>query len=214
MSPLKTLLCASALALATGPALAEVAAVATTDLNVRSGPGPEFPVAAVIGVNQQATVLGCLESSKWCEVAVGGTTGWAYSDYLVADVEGAPVVVYERREAMGVPVVTYDGPGAELAAGTTGAIAGAIVGGPVGAAVGGAAGVVLGDAFDPERPRQYIVEHPVDPVYLDGEVVVGGTIPETVTLYEIPEAQYRYVYLNGQQVLVAPDTREIVHVYR
>lgn len=215
MSPFKTLLCASALAVLAGPAAAEVAAVATTDLNVRTGPGPEYPVTAMIGVNQPATVLGCLEASRWCEIAIGGgATGWAYSDYLIADVDGTRAVVYESREAIGVPVVTYDGPGAELAAGTTGAIAGAIVGGPVGAAVGGVAGLVVGDAFDPEKPRQYVVANPVDPVYLDGEVVVGGTIPETVTLYEIPDAQYRYVYLNGQQVLVAPDTRQIVHVYR
>lgn len=214
MSPFKTLLCATALALVAAPAAAEVAARATTDLNVRTGPGPEFPVSAVIGVDQSTTVIGCIENSKWCEVTVGGKTGWAYSDYLVADVGGSPVVVYERRAEIGVPVVAYDGPGAEIAAGTTGAVAGALVAGPLGAAVGGAAGVVLGDAFDADVPRRYIVEHPVEPVYLEGEVVVGATIPETVTLYEIPDAQYRYVYVNGQQVLVAPETRQIVHVYR
>ena len=211
----KTLLGASALTLFAAPAFAAMAVTATTDLNVRTGPGPDYPVTSVIGNNQSATLDGCIENSKWCKVTVNGTTGWAYSEYLVADHSGQATVVYQNYQTIGVPAVSYDGPDGAIAGGASGAVAGAIVAGPVGAAVGGAAGAVVGDAVEPApATRTYIQANPVDPIYLDGEVVVGGTIPQNVDLYEVPEAQYRYVYINGQEVLVAPDTRRIVYVYR
>lgn len=216
MHPLKTLLCASALTLAAAPAFAAMSVSATTDLNVRTGPGPQYPVQGVIGANESATMQGCLENSKWCQVTVDGQTGWAYSEYLVADYSGEPTIVYQNRDTIGVPVVTYEDDADGAVAGiATGAVTGAIIGGPVGAAVGGAAGAVIGEAIDPDATRTYITENPVDPVYLEGEVVVGAQLPPDVQLYELPEAPaYRYVYVNGQPVLVQPDSREIVYVYR
>lgn len=215
MSFAKTLLGASALTLFAVPAFAAMSVTATTDLNVRTGPGPDYPVASVIGNNQSATLDGCIENSKWCQVTVNGTTGWAYSEYLVADHSGQATVVYQNYQTIGVPAVTYDGPEGALAGGATGAVAGALVAGPVGAAVGGVAGAAIGGAVDPTpETRTYIQANPVDPVYLDGEVVVGSTVPQDVRLYDVPDAKYRYVYVNGQEVLVAPDTRQIVYVYR
>ena len=54
----------------------------------------------------------------------------------------------------------------------------------------------------------------VDPVYLDGEVVVGAGLPETVELREIPDYEYRYVNVNNQPVLVEPGSRKIVYIIR
>ena len=54
----------------------------------------------------------------------------------------------------------------------------------------------------------------MDPVYLEGEVVVGATLPETVELREIPDYEYRYVYVNGVPVLVEAETRQIVRIVR
>jgi hypothetical protein len=62
--------------------------------------------------------------------------------------------------------------------------------------------------------RTYVTSNQVDPVYLDGEVVVGASLPETVQLREIPDYEYRYVYVNGQPVLVEPQSRRIVYVMR
>lgn len=208
----------------TGAAFAQTTAVATTDLNVRAGPGPQHPVVGVIGADEQATVNGCLEGSKWCQVSVGGgVEGWAYSDYLIADNSGVEVVMTERPPEM-VPTVTYDedvdgATAGGVAGAATGAIAGAIIGGPVGAAVGGIAGAAgggaAGDIIDPDpEVRAYIEQNPVDPVYLEGEVVVGASLPETVEVQEIPDYEYRYVYVNGQPVLVEPDSRRIVYIVR
>ena len=52
-----------------------------------------------------------------------------------------------------------------------------------------------------------------DPVILDGEVV-GAGIPDTVTLYDIPDhPDYKYVVVNNQPVLESPADRKILHVY-
>ncbi|MBW3096070.1 DUF1236 domain-containing protein [Pseudohoeflea coraliihabitans] len=215
MTSIKTLLSASALSLIAVPAFAAMSVTATTDLNVRAGPGPQHPVETVIGVDQQATLNGCLEDSKWCQVTVNGQTGWAYSDYLTTDMSGERVVVYEQRQQIGVPTVTYESSGGAVAGGASGAVAGALIGGPIGAAVGGAAGAVIGASISPSATTTtYVESNPVDPVYLEGEVVVGAQLPPEVQLYEVPQAEYRYVYVNGQRVLVQPDNRQIVYVYR
>jgi uncharacterized protein YraI len=209
---------AAAALLAAGAASAQTMATASTDLNVRAGPGPDYEVIGVIGVDQQATIHGCLEGSPWCEVSYAGGEGWAYSDYLIAEYDGAEAVVTERRADIGVPVVEYrSSGGGALAGGATGAVAGALIGGPVGAAVGAVAGAATGGmaegALAPQA-RTYVLENPVEPVYLEGEVVVGAQVPETVEIREIPDYQYRYVYVNQQPVIVEPDTRRIVYIVR
>jgi hypothetical protein len=94
-------------------------------------------------------------------------------------------------------------------------VTGALVGGPIGAAVGGVAGGALGAAVNPPpEVRTYVTSNPVEPVYLEGEVVVGARLPETVVLRPVPDYEYRYVYVNRQPVLVEPATRRIVYVYR
>ena len=70
-----------------------------------------------------------------------------------------------------------------------GAVAGAVVGGPVGAVVGGVIGAVLGTAIDPPPPKvvSYVqtVEAP-PPVQLQGDLVIGATLPPSVELYTVP----------------------------
>ena len=207
-----------------GAAFAETSVIATTDLNVRAGPGPQHQVVGVIGSGQSAGLNGCLESSKWCVVAYEGGEGWVYSDYLTGDFGGSQVVLTERPTDSGVAIVAPPadvdgGATGAVTGGVTGAIAGALIGGPVGAVVGGAGGAIAGGAAGtvidpPEKVRTYVSSNEIDPVYLDGEVVVGAGLPETVELREIPDYEYRYVYVNGQPVLVEPSSRRIVYVMR
>ena len=190
-------------------ALAAMLATALTDLNIRSGPGPEHPVIGLIQSQQQVTMIGCIEGSLWCQIAHKGTEGWAYSQYLATQSAGNRVIISERRQEVGVPAVTYrDTTGAAIA---TGAVAGAIVAGPVGAVVGGVAGAMIDP---PQQVRTYVTSNPADPYYLDGEVVVGAGLPENVQLRPVPDYNYRYVYVNRQPVLVDPASRRIVYVYR
>ena len=112
--------------------------------------------------------------------------------------------------ALPAVAVAQEGTAAGVAGG---AVAGAVVGGPVGAIIGAVAGAALGTAVDPPKTvRTYVVEQPVVPVTLQGDVVVGAGLPDTVQLYEVPDYKYSYAYINGQRVLVDPDTRRIVYV--
>lgn len=243
----------SLLALA-GAASAETTAKATTDLNIRSGPGPHFEVVGVIGASEEASVMGCLADGKWCQVTHDGTNGWAYSDYLMASFDKPDtLVVLTERPAEALPAVTFEAPmpqataqvtaqatsqpaatttvttttttkkkdptGGALAGAATGVVAGALLGGPVGAAIGGVAGAVTGGTVDaavtpPDEVVTYVQTNKVEPVYLEGEVVVGAGLPETVTVHKVPDYQYDYVYVNGQPVLVDPSDRRIVAVVR
>ncbi|MFN4274349.1 MAG: DUF1236 domain-containing protein [Aliihoeflea sp.] len=211
---------AAAALLTASAASAQTMATASTDLNVRAGPGPHYEVTGVIGVDEQATIMGCLEASQWCQVSYAGGEGWAYSDYLIAEYDGAEAVVTERRAEIGVPVAEYTAPasgGGAVAGGATGAVAGAIIGGPLGAAVGAVAGAATGGVAEgvlAADARTYVLENPGEPVYLEGEVVVGAQVPDTVEVREIPNHEYRYVYVNHQPVVVEPDTRRIVYIVR
>ena len=208
-----TVLTAAAAVFWVGPAFADVAAVATTDLNVRGGPGTEYPVVGFLKSGEAVALQGCLDGSKWC--VLGDSGGWVYSDYLSSDVGGTAVIVTDRPGRLEVPTVVYDGPPSAVPAAVGGAIAGAVIAGPVGAVVGGIAGATLGAAVDPPEPvRTFVTGNPVDPVYLDGEVVVGATLPEGVTFTPVPDYQYSYAYVNGVPVLVEPKKREIVYIVR
>lgn len=221
---MKSAVAAVALVGFAGVAAAQVSAQATADLNVRSGPGPEYPVVGVIMSSESATIDGCIENSKWCQVSASGVEGWAYSDYLMAEFDSQPSVVLTERPAEAIPSVTYETTASTnnnagaLTGTATGAIAGAIIGGPVGAAIGGAAGAIAGGTVDtvtpPEEVVQYVQQNQPEPVYLEGEVVVGASLPETVEIREIPNYEYRYVTVNSQPVLVEPETRRIVYVVR
>lgn len=213
-------LSAVAVALTIGaPAYAQQTVRAATDLNVRTGPGPQYEVVGVIGADQSAQLEGCLQASKWCQVSFEGGQGWAYSDYLVADYGGRDAILTEHiAEA---PVVKHEGgtTAGGVAGAATGAVAGAIVGGPIGAAIGGIAGAATGSIAGsvvnpPDTVRTYVREHRADPIYLDGEVVVGATLPENVEVRRIPDYEYEYVYVNQVPVLVEPSTRRIVYVLR
>jgi hypothetical protein len=213
---------AAAVLLASTVVASAASVTASTDLNVRAGPGPQYPVIGVLGAGQAADLDGCLASGKWCQV---NGEGWVYSAYLVGDFGGQQVVIQERVGSDDVAVIKDpDASGSGGAAGAVGgaavgAITGAIIGGPIGAAVGGAAGGIaggtVGQTIDPPAEvRTYVTSNRADPVYLEGEVVVGATLPDTVEFRAIPDYEYRYAYINGQPVLVEPESRRIVYVVR
>ena len=182
---------AGALFALTGAAFAQSAVEATSDLNVRAGPGPEHQVIGVLGAGQSANLDGCLEASKWCVVAFDGGEGWVYSDYLTGDFGGTRVVLTERPADSGVRIVEAP---AVIDRTTTSSVTTVI--------------------DPPERVRTYVTSNRVEPVYLDRDIVVGADLPETVVLSDIPDYDYRYVYVNDRPVLVEPGTRRIVYVMR
>ncbi len=219
----KTLITTSIAALLfAGAASAQTMATVGTDLNVRSGPGVQHEIIGSIPGGKEATIVGCIDEANWCQVSYKDgdkmLDGWAYGDYLTTKIGDKVESIYPHRTEIGVQKVEYKtektGEGAAVGS-LAGAAAGALIAGPIGAAVGALAGGVAGDVAEPnEKVTTYITEHKVEPVYLDGEVVVGAGIPESVTLHEIPDSEYRYLTVNGQTVLVEPGQRKVVYIYR
>jgi uncharacterized protein YraI len=201
-------------------------ASAATDLNIRSGPANNFTIVGVIPSGEAATLDGCVEDGTWCKVSYDGVEGWSYAPYLTVSAEEEAYVVTERPASVEVTTVTYEDTGETLKDERQGATAGAVIGslaayaagGPVGGIIaGGILGGAAGSAaVEPTvETMTYVRSNPVETVYLDGEVAVGAGVPQDVTLYEIPsQSEYRYVDINGQTVIVNPETNAIVSVIR
>lgn len=73
--------------LAATPAARAEDAIATTSLNVRSGPGASYAVVDVLAANERVTMSEC-QTSGWCYVTHDGPDGWVSATYL-APVPGA-----------------------------------------------------------------------------------------------------------------------------
>lgn len=212
----KTMLIASTAIFAASSVAAGLTATAVTDLNIRSGPGPHYDIVGVISGSDEATVDGCIEESNWCKVMYNGAEGWAYGAYLTTPHNDAATVVTSPDVV--VKTVTYDNSKdveAAAGAGAVGAVAGALIAGPIGAVAGGLIAGGTGALAQPDdQVVSYVRTNSLDTLYLEGEVVTGAVVPETVVLSEIPDSELRYVYVNGQPILVDPTDRRIVYVVR
>jgi hypothetical protein len=83
-----------------------------------------------------------------------------------------------------------------------GAAIGGVVGGPVGAVVGAGVGAIVGSSL-PAQPS----------VTYTQPVVVGQVLPQTVTVYPVPQyRQYDYAVINNHRVIIDPATRRVVRV--
>jgi uncharacterized protein YraI len=200
----------SALALSAAvafPASAEIVATAMTPLNVRAGPGPEYSIIGTIPDRGQTTIIGCIRDSLWCQVNHNGRQGWAYSQYLTARLSGRSLAVAERLTD--IPTVVYQAPVETVgSAVTVPAITGTLIARPAPAP---AQRLVI---TPPATVGTYVINHPVAPVYLNGEVVEGVGLPESVALTPVPGTDYGYAYVNSLPVLVEPSTRQVEYIYR
>lgn len=175
----------------------------TGHLNVRSGPGFQYPVVAQIQANAPAAVTGCIADYTWCGVAIGGVTGWASGPYLVTSAGGKLTNLQVSGAQLGIPIVVATGVGAVVATPPVGAMV----------AVPPTVGLVEPVIPAPEV-LSYVTGQPIQPVFVDGEVMVGATLPAAVPVYPVPASPYVYSYINGQRVLVEPAARRIVYVVR
>ena len=190
-------------ALIASPAAALNAFSPTGHLNVRSGPGFQYPVVGVMQQNVPAAVTGCIQDYSWCSVAVGAVTGWASAPYLVTDAGGNPTNLRVSGAQLGIPIVVPTGVGAVVATPPVGAMD------PVAPAA-----TVVEPVLPAAEVLSYVTQQVVRPVLVDGEVMVGATLPAAVPVYPIPASPYVYSYVNGQRVVVEPTARRIVYVVR
>ncbi len=68
-----------------GPAIA----YATANLNMRTGPGTNYPVVTTLPRGGGVTVFGCTADFRWCDAAFANARGWVSGKYLSYGVEGS-----------------------------------------------------------------------------------------------------------------------------
>src|SRR3954451_15702950 len=60
----------------------------------------------------------------------------------------------------------------------------------------------------------WVMEQPETSVDVEGDVVVGGVLPDTVEVVEVPKfKKYRYAVINKRRVLIDAGTRKVIKVY-
>jgi uncharacterized protein YraI len=198
---LKLFIAAGTLAIISSSAHAAVVATAVDDISVRSGPGENYPEVGLATRGSDAVLDGCIEGSNWCRIDVNGLRGWAFAESLHVMYEGSPVILEDHRSDLDIPVVTY-----ETTAGSTARPA------PGDEKIGRVEDV---DAITPpETVIAYMDEHPADPIYIQEGITVGAILPSDAPLVDIPDYEYQYVRVNDVPVLVEPQSRRVVYVYR
>lgn len=106
---LRTLAVLFTLGLAAPALAAETLAVSTVNLNMRAGPGTQYPVVAVVPPGARIDVHGCVSGYSWCDVNFGVSRGWVAAAYLEFHYLGKPVVLTPVvAPRIGVNVVVFN----------------------------------------------------------------------------------------------------------
>jgi len=91
------------------PSLAQAQnAYTTTTVNLRAGPGFEYPIVFPVPGNVALQSYGCLDGYSWCDVAVNGYRGWMSGDYIGYVQEGRWVPVYDYGPRYSVPIISFN----------------------------------------------------------------------------------------------------------
>lgn len=97
---------AALLLTAPAAALAQTA-FTTNDLNMRAGPGVDYPRVATIPDDSRVNVNGCLNGYNWCDVTWAGNRGWVSGAFLNYAENDRYVAVEEWGARSGIPVISF-----------------------------------------------------------------------------------------------------------
>ncbi len=99
---------AAALFVVAAPAAALAAAGNVTEaVNMRAGPGAEYPVVDIIQGGAPVNIHGCLSDRNWCDVTWGSDRGWVSASYLDYLYNNNYVYLPTYYDRIGVPLVTF-----------------------------------------------------------------------------------------------------------
>jgi uncharacterized protein YraI len=79
-----------------------------TDVNLRAGPGTEYPVLVTAPADAPITILGCLEDYTWCDTIFEQYRGWMSSIYLAGYYDGEYYLLSDYAPDLGYQVLTFD----------------------------------------------------------------------------------------------------------
>ena len=110
LRPFSNLLLALVVAVLATPAAAqeEPNGYPITDVNLRAGPGTEYPVLVTVPTDAPITILGCLEDYTWCDTIFEENRGWMSSIYLAGYYDGEYYLLSDYAPDLGYQAVTFD----------------------------------------------------------------------------------------------------------
>ncbi|EUB99688.1 SH3 domain protein [Rhizobium sp. CF080] len=65
----------------------------TANVNLRAGPGAQYPVVVALPQNAPIAVHGCLADRSWCDIGWGGNRGWVAASYIQGSYDGQQTVL-------------------------------------------------------------------------------------------------------------------------
>jgi uncharacterized protein YraI len=79
-----------------------------TNVNLRAGPGTEYPVILTVPNRSWTTILGCLADYAWCDVSFHNNRGWMRSIYLSGWYNGHYYPLRDYAPRLGYQTVSFD----------------------------------------------------------------------------------------------------------
>ncbi|UVC10488.1 DUF1236 domain-containing protein [Rhizobium sp. TH2] len=65
----------------------------------------------------------------------------------------------------------------------------------------------------PDTVTTYVTQQQVEDSTIDGDIVVGTALPDTVVIKNVPDNdEYGYAFVNKKRVIVSPKTRKVVRI--
>ncbi len=96
-----------AMTLSTTMADAASPARVSVDLNVRAGPGTQYPAVTVFPRGSRVNVIGCTSGIRWCDVSSRGTRGWVSARYLEFSHRGDRLIGPAYGAQIGLPIISF-----------------------------------------------------------------------------------------------------------
>ena len=82
-------------------------AVVSRQVHMRAGPGPTYPIVAVLIPGTPVEVRGCLPNYAWCDVEVDTRRGWVHGNYLEAYARGDHARVPDVGTLLGIAIIGF-----------------------------------------------------------------------------------------------------------
>ncbi|MFT4103154.1 MAG: SH3 domain-containing protein, partial [Burkholderiaceae bacterium] len=76
-------------------------------VNVRAGPGLDFPLVATLMDHTPVQIEGCVTDYSWCDVWFGQLRGWVAAAYLSYPYRSSYVPIVQYGALIGLPVLAF-----------------------------------------------------------------------------------------------------------
>ncbi|WP_161142561.1 SH3 domain-containing protein [Propylenella binzhouense] len=90
-----------------GAASAATGGFTTGNVNMRAGPGTEYPVITTVPYGSSVAIYGCTAGYEWCDTNWAGYRGWVSGGYLEFVYQNRRVLVPNYGITYGIPIITF-----------------------------------------------------------------------------------------------------------